>query len=395
MNRATPKPRKVAHLTSVHPPRDPRIYLKECGSLAQAGYEVVLIVPVEEAEAASSIPGVTIRPVQRRAGRISRMLRTTRAVYRAARAERADIYHFHDPELIPWAALLRLHGSPVVYDVHEDYHSGILQKQYLPRSVRTLVARTMDLLEKFAARIFHVVIAEEYYRDRFPNGHEVLNYPVVTEAILNGPGCDPTSGRLLYTGSVTADRGAEIHAGILGRTDDVSVTLIGKCSPALAGSLRMIAGPAAGRLTIVGEGTYVDPAVIQTAYREGGWLAGLAIFPDTLHYRQKILTKMFEYMMAGLPIICSDFPVWRKVVDDIGCGICVRPDRPEEIAEAIASLRADPGEARAMGERGRAAVLSRYRWETQEQNLLALYDGILSPGAPSKRTGAHSDLTAT
>jgi len=268
---------KVAHLTSVHPQRDPRIYLKECRALADAGFDVVLIAPEDPSARQAGSDGtsaVRIRTVPRRGGRISRMLRTTFDVFRAARAEKPAICHFHDPELIPWAFVLRLLGTPVVYDVHEDYHSGMLQKEYLPRWVRSAVALAIDRVETLAARCFHVVIAEEYYRDRFPGATEVLNYPVVSDEILESPGCDPLSGRLLYTGSITVDRGARIHTSILAHDANATVTLLGRCSVPLAAELRKIAGSAADRLTIIGEGTYVDPAHIQAAYRDGGWMAG-------------------------------------------------------------------------------------------------------------------------
>ena len=103
------------------------------------------------------------------------------------------------------------------------------------------------------------------------------------------------------------------------------------------------------------------------------WTCGLALFPDTPHYREKELTKFFEYMAAGLPIVCSDFPVWRELVEGNGVGYCVDPEDPAAAAAAIRRLRDDPAGARAMGERGRELVATRYNWDSQARKLVDLY----------------------
>ncbi len=87
--------------------------------------------------------------------------------------------------------------------------------------------------------------------------------------------------------------------------------------------------------------------------------------------------KMFEYMSAGIPVIASDFPLWREIIEGCGCGICVDPLDPKKIAEAIDYLVDNPEIARRMGENGRKAVYDRYNWDVEEKKLLALYDSLL------------------
>jgi glycosyltransferase involved in cell wall biosynthesis len=89
--------------------------------------------------------------------------------------------------------------------------------------------------------------------------------------------------------------------------------------------------------------------------------------------------KMFEYMAAGLPIIASDFPLWREIIGGIGCGILVDSLQPNAIAAAIEFILAHPNEAEEMGSHGQAAVLAHYNWETQAKKLIDLYSGLLEP----------------
>jgi len=92
---------------------------------------------------------------------------------------------------------------------------------------------------------------------------------------------------------------------------------------------------------------------------------------------KKELTKFFEYMNAGLPIICSDFPVWKKFVEKHECGIAVDPYDENEIKQAIQYLRNNPDAARKMGENGKKAVTLELNWHTEEQKLIAWYNELL------------------
>jgi glycosyltransferase involved in cell wall biosynthesis len=108
--------------------------------------------------------------------------------------------------------------------------------------------------------------------------------------------------------------------------------------------------------------------------------AGLVTLHPTPAYKDALPVKMFEYMSAGLPVIASDFPLWRSIINDAGCGLLVDPLDPAAIAAAIDWVIEHPDGARAMGDRGRRAVLERYNWAREAEKLVALYWRLSTPG---------------
>lgn len=175
---------KVVHLTSVHPVFDTRIFHKEAATLAAAGYEVVLIAVAERDTVAS---GVRVRALPAARSRRHRMTRTLLAMFKAALAERAALYHFHDPELIPVGLLLKLRGRRVIYDVHDDVPGQVLSKDWIPSWLRPPLARLVSLLERLASRAFDgVLVANPEHAGRFPaTTGTVRNLPRLEEFALD------------------------------------------------------------------------------------------------------------------------------------------------------------------------------------------------------------------
>lgn len=149
-------PRTIRHLTSAHAADDPRIFRRQCKSVAGVGNDVGLIVCDDRAEVRD---GVRIMPVDRPRGRFDRMTRVCWRIRRAAARERADLYHFHHPELLWVGAVLRLRGAHVVYDVHEDVPKQILSKPWIPRWARPLVSRAVMLVERVGAQLVDGIVA--------------------------------------------------------------------------------------------------------------------------------------------------------------------------------------------------------------------------------------------
>src|SRR5262249_54014548 len=109
-------PLHICHVTTVHPWNDVRVFQRMCAPLAHAGFRVTLVAPVHEE---TTVEGVHLVPTHL-CGKLAR-LRGGASILRKLRAIRADLYHFHDPELLPWMFLYQKStpSAAVIYDVHE------------------------------------------------------------------------------------------------------------------------------------------------------------------------------------------------------------------------------------------------------------------------------------
>jgi glycosyltransferase involved in cell wall biosynthesis len=372
------QPPRICHLTSVHIPFDTRIFHKECRSLADAGYDVHLVARHDRAE---TINGIAIHPVKTRAGRLSRMLFTTWDVFRTARRINADIYHFHDPELIPVGVLLKRTGKRVIEDVHEDYPDYIRSKDYIPPLFRKPLAWITGIIERVTAGMFDaVIVVVPVIYDRFASHNKqtiyVHNFPFISE--LTTPVrsySESTVPTIAYIGNITRDRGIiEMIRAIelANETRPVHFVIGGSFAPpSLREEVVMLPG-----FRHVDYRGFLKRDEVTAVLSEAR--AGIVIPLPYSHNMQGYMNKLFEYMAAGLPVIASDFPRWRPIVDGNECGLMVDSRNTRAIADAILQILEKPEEAAAMGARGRAAVESKYSWETEQKALLGLYRTILS-----------------
>ncbi|MGH9814865.1 MAG: glycosyltransferase family 4 protein [Candidatus Acidiferrales bacterium] len=370
---------KVCVMTSAHPPCDVRIFHKQCKSLAQAGYEVTLIAPGTERVIRD---GVHLEPMPVWSSRADRMLRGAWRMYQKARRQKADVYHFHDPELIPLGLLLRLAGKRVIYDVHEDLPNTISYKSYVPRYLRWVVSRIAAVIEALSSRWFTaIVVANPTGAGRFrARNHQVMvvsNYPRIEEIECSRDArAAAGDGPLLYVGArITRARGARemVQAmGLLPSSMPAQLKLAGGWDPPdLRVELSRI--PGWERVEFVGWLRREELAYVLHQAR-----AGLVVLHPEPNYLTAQPVKLFEYMCAGLPVIASDFPVNREVIERAGCGLLVNPLDPEEIAVAIQYLWTHPQQAAEMGRRGQQAVRERFNWANEERALLELYGRVCS-----------------
>jgi len=374
--RVLPKAVRVVHMTTVHPALDGRIFHKECRSLARAGFSVTIIGPHG---GDSVVEQVRIKPIQEEQARALRMTRGVWRVFREAMRLDADIYHFHDPELIPVGLLLRANGKNVIYDIHEDVPKDILSKPYLPLWSRSLISWVAKKIEVHAcSRLTALVAVTPAIADRFrPLNRRTIvvhNFPYPQEVApsSNGSVCwEARRMSVAYVGGITAQRGIRemVEAmALLPPSLTATLELAGNDLPVDVDPENLRNHP--GWARVEHHGFIERSEMFQLLHNVR---AGLVLFLPEPNHLEALPQKIFECMGAALPLVASDFPLWRRIVEAARCGILVNPRDPKAIADAIEYVLTHPAEAEEMGKRGQAAVLKQYNWETESKKLVNLY----------------------
>ncbi|MEF3695051.1 MAG: glycosyltransferase family 4 protein [Candidatus Cloacimonadota bacterium] len=362
---------RVCHLSTVHQRTDTRIMLKECASLAVSGYEVHLVIADNKGD--ERINGVKVHGLRKHRNRLLRMLIDPLLVLRKALSLKAEIYHFHDGELMFAGLLLSLRGKKVIYDVHDDLAKQILGKYYIAPVLRAFLARLTTWAESLTCRQFSgIITAVPYMNERFSQYNTkvvtVHNYPLVEELI----GIDESKREphvICYVGGITRIRGI---LELVSALDLVDATLLLGGSfdpPSLEQEARAL--PGWKKVRYLGFLNREEVAEVLSLASIGL----LALLPNQNH-QDSVPIKMMEYLGAGLPIVASDFPHWRELLEPLDCAEFVDPLNPADIAGGIAKLLNDPERCSEIGKRGKKAVFTRFNWQNEFKNMLVLYHDL-------------------
>ncbi len=374
----------VVMLSAAHPPEDIRIVRKEGAALAAAGWRVRHLCPDIATRAARStrkaLDGVWLDRYARRPGWAARLLGFPALVRRAARSG-AAVLHAHEPDA--WFAALiaaRRSGARVVIDVHEHYPSRLDTRlpAALRPAARAVLAATCRLAARFADA---VVLARDGLAADFPARARLVavrNHALPVAQVPRAAATRPLT--LVHLGVLGRTRGALLLPEILARAPaGTRLRLVGRFTDDSEAAFfaRAAALGVADRIDVVG---WLPQEALPAALAACD--IGLVTFqPVDRNHCLALPHKLFDYMLAGLPVIAPDFaPETAAVVREAGCGLLADTSDAEAVAAAVAAL-ADPARRAAMGAAGRAAALDRFGWANEAARLVALYRDL----APLRR----------
>ncbi|WP_277934108.1 glycosyltransferase family 4 protein [Campylobacter hyointestinalis] len=309
--------------------------------------------------------------------RISRMQKTAKKIFQKAKDLNSDIYHIHDPELIPVGLRLKKLGKKVIFDSHEDVPKDILSKNWIPFLLRRSISYAYSLYEQYACSKFdYIVAATPFIRDKFlkinKNSIDINNYPILGE-LYNDISWNDKENSVCYVGGISRIRGiVEIVKAM--KYADIKLNLVGLFdSNDLKNEIVVLAKSICNenKINLFG---FLDRKGVSDIINKSK--IGLVTLYPTTAYLEALPIKMFEYMSAGIPVIASNFPLWRDIVEKSGCGICVDPLKPKDIAKAINFILQNPQIAEQMGINGRKIVVEKYNWAIEEEKLFNIYEEL-------------------
>lgn len=364
---------KVAHVTSAHSVFAGRIFSKEAKTLHAGGVSVCVVGPHEKS---LEVDGLRIFAVAIPGGRVKRILFTPWALLHKCIKEKVDVIHFHDPDILPLGFLFKLMGKKVVYDVHEDVPTQMMAKDYIPFLLRWIFSKLASAFEWMAGIFFDgFVVATPTIGKRFPKRKTCLvqNFPRMEEFGSKGLHILPYHLRpenIVYVGGLAKIRGLIEMLEAFEQVKKVSNAKL-----VLAGHF----SPAPLQEEVIRREIWRDVSYLGYIGRESvaQQLAtarvGLSILHPIKNYQESYPIKVFEYMAFGVPVVASNFSLWKSLIEDVGCGLVVDPLNPEAIADAILEILQNPKRASEMGARGQELIATRYNWSFEGKRLLEFY----------------------
>jgi glycosyltransferase involved in cell wall biosynthesis len=396
----------ICHITTVHPAKDARIFYRMCRGLAAKKIAVVLIAP------GSFAPEPYLRP-SRWNDNLSQATRPQRAgiALKAALAENAHVYHFHDPELIPMALVLKIlkPANAVIYDVHEDYPSMMRDKYWLPQWLRPSAALAARLANRLAGRFLSgIVVADRGVAGDFMRtapGKILLHYNFPSLDLFAQPGGTPPrpTADLVYLGGLSE------RAGIFVLLDALEILAASGIKPTVRlagytdGANGLATIDAALRKRGLSDQVEFNGRLAHT--QVPGWLRagriGLVMLQAVPKFMKNIPSKMFEYWACGLPVLASDLPPIRQFLVEGENGYLFAPASASQLAERIAYLLSHPERCRSLGSAGQRLVETQWNNDSQIAQLVDFYERLAAQGlrrrsafAPAKTTASIKELPA-
>ncbi len=356
---------------------DPRSFYKQGRSLVKQGYDTTIMGLYEKNEVINGISLLGFKPP---AMRLNRFILTNYKIFIRAVKKKADIYHFHDLDFVPWAVLLKLlTRSKVIYDIHEAYPEYMLIKTYLPKAIRKFLSVFVYIMEHTAIRCFDAIIPNDNYISKgFNHNMNVVIYNFPTLDFFKNGEITPWAEReydLFYHGSlpkyhveammkIAEKLNMEKVRNIWGLVTNDKSTVSWAKSETDKRNLtdNFVFLPYTDFLNVY---KYLLKAKI-----------GIIPLPPYKKFMKNIPLKLFEFMGYGMPVVLSDLPPSRQFIHGENCALSVTPDNIDEYVQAIKYLLSNPAKAVEMGNNGKKLVFDKFNWTSEEGKLMKLYENL-------------------
>ena len=261
----------------------------------------------------------------------------------------------------------------MIFDAHEDTQEQIMDKTWIPRLLRKLVSATFNIYQKHNLKKYDALITvtpkiAEKLLHYNRNVHIVTNYPILTHPQQEAMGADKY---LFFAGGISEQWCHESIIMAVNTFDGIRYKMAGIEDKKYLMKLQQTEGW--DKVDYLGR---IKHDSVEKIY--SGAIAGMAVNECTQIREEGSLgnTKLFEIMAASIPVICTNYRLWKEIVENNHCGICVESNNIGQIANAIEYLVNNPQVAKTMGKNGRSAVEQKYNWTTQEKILFDLYENL-------------------
>jgi glycosyltransferase involved in cell wall biosynthesis len=372
---------RVVHLTSVHRPDDIRIFQKQAKSLASYGHDVHLIATSLNPDMVV-LDGVTILFVKKQKTKKARLTITCPTIFFLALRMNADIYHAHDPELIPWCFLLKLLRRKVVVDLHENYQDQVTGMHWIPIFLRPVFSVMVAAIIRVAVWLFDgVVVADDQLKAKYTRIAKfkrlalIRNYPVISHPfVLTIPVLERYERAIiLFLGGISHGRVVEEFISAIDLIMDIpfQVILCGDCNDAILLD-RLKKHSSWSRVLFKGRIPMIEIEALMLSSS-----ISINLYANAPNNYQIRSNRLFEAMAAGLPVICSNFPAWSNFIEKNNCGYIADPHSPKSIARALQEALLSPAEMMRRGHNGRNEAIKNYSWESEFTQLIGLYNQII------------------
>ena len=366
----------IAHITTVHNRNDTRIRFKQVETLSSLYPNNVALIVQDGLGNENTNKCYKIFDTGNKFQ--SRILRASLGSLRmlvSVLKLKPKIVHFHDPELIPIAAIMLLFNIKVIYDIHEDLPNQILSKPYLkPKYFRHLVSKIANTVELQASRVFSkLIVTTESIAQRFPAEKTILvrNYPKISTLLENKP--PPKSKEkfvINYSGSLTETRGIiDLVKAMELLPPTYKMQFLGNFHPSsLEAVCKSLPGwekcEYLGRVPHSQIGQYIGSAHL-----------GVQMTHDIANYSGGIATKIFEYLVMGVPTLMSDTVERREQYGAMTN--YAKPGDPRQIAIQIQNIKDNYDLVVQNTVIAKETVQEIYTWEKEAEKLARTYIQLL------------------